>query len=99
MASDVYFRLGAAMLSDGRAGEAIGPLRRAANLGAPGDKVWPMLAQALAIRGRFMAAYAATLEARAAGATAEAVAHVTESVTQVLGPALAKLQHLTERRI
>ena len=86
------------MLSDGRAGEAIGPLRRAANLGAPGDKVWPLLAQALVTRGRFTAAYAATLEALAAGASPEAVAHVTESVREVLGPALARFQELTERR-
>jgi hypothetical protein len=98
-ASDIYFRLGSAMLGDGRAGEAIGPLRRAANLGTPGDKVWPLLAQALASRGRFIAAYSATLEARAAGAPAEAVAQVTEQVREVLGPALIKFQELTERRV
>jgi hypothetical protein len=98
MASDVYFRLGSAMLSDGRAGESIGPLRRAANLGSQGDKVWPLLAQALLARGRFMAAYAATLEARSAGASAEAVAQVTEAVREVLGPALGRFQQQTERR-
>jgi Flp pilus assembly protein TadD len=97
-ASDIYFRLGSAMLGDGRAGEAIGPLRRAANLGAPGDKVWPLLAQALAARGRFIAAYSATLEARAAGASPEAVLQVTDQVREVLGPALLKFQELTERR-
>jgi Flp pilus assembly protein TadD len=85
------------MLTDGRAGEAIGPLRRAANLGAPGDTVWPLLAQALAARGRFIAAYAATLEARSAGASAEAVAQVTETVKDVLGPAFLKLQQQTSR--
>src|SRR6187402_1808333 len=98
-APDIYFRLGSAMLSDGRAGEAIGPLRRAANLGAPGDKVWPLLAQALAARGRFIAAYAATLEARAAGASAEAVAQVIENVSEALGGALGKFQQQTERRV
>jgi hypothetical protein len=91
-ASDIYFRLGAAMLSDGRAGEAIGPLRRAANLGAPGDKVWPLLAQALAARSRFIAAYSATLEARAAGASTESVAHVLEIVREALGASLGKLE-------
>ena len=99
MASDIYYRLGAAMLCDGRAGESIGPLRRAANRGAPGDKVWPLLAQALIARGRFIAAYAATLEARSAGASAEAVASVLETVREVLGPAFGKFQQLTERRV
>jgi hypothetical protein len=98
VASDIYFRLGAAMLTDGRAGEAIGPLRRAANLGAPGDKVWPVLAQALAARGRYIAAYAATLEARSAGATAEAVAGVTQTVRDVLGAAFSKFEQQVERR-
>ncbi len=42
-ASDIYFRLGEAMLGDARPGESIGPLRRAANLGAPGG---PCLAPA-----------------------------------------------------
>jgi Flp pilus assembly protein TadD len=86
------------MLGDGRAGEAIGPLRRAANLGAPGDKVWPLLAQALATRGRFIAAYAATLEARSAGASAEAVTPVLDSIRDALGPSLSKFQQIIERR-
>jgi Flp pilus assembly protein TadD len=97
MASDIYFRLGAAMLNDGRAGEAIGPLRRAANLGAPGDKVWPLLSQALLLRGRYIAAYAATLEAIASGASADSVAGVTEAVRDALGPVFAKFEQLTER--
>jgi hypothetical protein len=98
MASDVYFRLGSAMLGDGRAGEAIGPLRRAANLGAPGDKVWPLLAQALLARGRLIAAYAATLEARSAGAPADAVAQVAHSVREALGPAFSKFEKQVEQR-
>jgi hypothetical protein len=97
VASDIYFRLGAAMLHDGRAGESIGPLRRAANLGAPGEKVWPMLAQALLIRGRLLAAYGAALEGLAAGATPEAVAAVTDSVREALGPIFEKFERLAER--
>ncbi|HXK18258.1 MAG TPA: hypothetical protein VNG33_10675, partial [Polyangiaceae bacterium] len=69
-----------------------------ANLGAPGDKVWPLLAQALASRGRFIAAYSATLEARAAGATADAVAQVLGTVREALGPAFGKFEQQTERR-
>ncbi len=98
MASDIYFRLGSAMLGDGRAGEAIGPLRRAANLGAPGERVWPLLAQALASRGRFLAAFAATLEARAAGATSDAVEPVLETVRGVFGSGLLKLEAQAARR-
>jgi len=58
-ASDIYGRLGEALLDDDRAGEAIGPLRRAANLGAPGDRIWPLLARAFVERGRSVAALGA----------------------------------------
>ncbi len=40
-AADIYTRLGKAMIEDGRPGEAISPLRRAANLGADGMVIWP----------------------------------------------------------
>ncbi len=40
-ALDCFFRLADALMGDRRAGEAIGALRRAANLGTPGMKVWP----------------------------------------------------------
>jgi hypothetical protein len=46
-APDCFFRLADALMGDRRAGEAIGALRRAANLGTPGMKVWPLLADAL----------------------------------------------------
>jgi hypothetical protein len=85
-ASDIYFRLGEAMLGDARPGEAIGPLRRAANLGAPGERVWPMLAQALLARSRYVAAFSAVLEAKAAGATQQALAPLLEQVEAALGP-------------
>jgi tetratricopeptide (TPR) repeat protein len=67
-AAEVYIRLGESMMGDQRPGEAIGPLRRAANLGADGRKVWPLLTEALLARGRYVAALGALLEARAAGA-------------------------------
>ncbi len=66
-APEIYSRLGESMMHDERYGEAIGPLRRAANLGADGKRVWPLLADALAARRRFVAALGAVLEARAAG--------------------------------
>ncbi|HYO93191.1 MAG TPA: hypothetical protein VER33_01715 [Polyangiaceae bacterium] len=84
-AADVYFRLGQAILGDRRPGEAIGPLRRAANLGSPGERVWPLLAQAFAQRGRLVAAYAAVLEAGAAGAPGEELGEVLHLVRGSLG--------------
>src|SRR5882724_2449489 len=86
MAADIYLRLGEAMLGDSRPGEAIGPLRRAANLGAAGDRVWPLLAQAFLIRTRYLAAYSAIVEAQAAGSTQEAVATLLAQVEAALGP-------------
>ncbi|HVU01539.1 MAG TPA: hypothetical protein VHE30_07295 [Polyangiaceae bacterium] len=88
-ASDIYARLGEALLDDARPGESIGPLRRAANLGAPGDKVWPLLARAFAERGRAVAAYGAVLEARAAGVDESLIRDVLSRVESQLGGALA----------
>jgi hypothetical protein len=85
-APDCFFRLADALLSDHRAGEAIGPLRRAANLGTPGMKVWPLLAEAFCQRGRWLAAYGATLEARAAGVPAELLQATVDQVEAGLGP-------------
>ncbi|HVW29359.1 MAG TPA: hypothetical protein VHC69_28530 [Polyangiaceae bacterium] len=87
-ASEIYSRLGEALLEDDRAGEAIGPLRRAANLGAPGDKIWPLLARAFDARGRSIAAYGAVLEARAAGVDDAVIRDVIVSVESKLGDVL-----------
>jgi hypothetical protein len=88
-ASEIYFRLGEAILGDARPGEAIGPLRRAANLGAPGERVWPMLAEAFLARSRYVAALSAVLEAEAAGATSTVLAPLLVSLEAALGPHLA----------
>ncbi|HET9957727.1 MAG TPA: hypothetical protein VFQ61_24685 [Polyangiaceae bacterium] len=96
-AADVYLRLGDAILGDARPGEAIAPLRRAANLGAPGEQVWPLLAQAFAERQRWLAAYAAVLEGRAAGAPAEILEQVLEAVREGLGEQLEQLRDCVER--
>jgi hypothetical protein len=95
-ASDIYFRLGEAMLGDSRPGEAIGPLRRAANLGAPGERVWPMLAQALLARSRYVAAFSAVIEAKAAGATQHALAPLIEQVEAALGPPFRAWQNAVQ---
>jgi hypothetical protein len=87
-APEIYTRLGQSMLNDARPGEAIGPLRRAANLGADGARIWPMLARALADRGRMVAAYAAVLEARSAGAEAPVLAPALDKIQRSLGTRL-----------
>jgi hypothetical protein len=89
-APDLFLRLGEAMLGDGRAGEAIGPLRRGANLGANPARVWALLARAFATRGRSLAALGAVLEARAAGAPETELEAVVETVKEALGAAYAR---------
>jgi hypothetical protein len=89
-APDIYFRLGAAMLADSRPGEAIGPLRRAANLGAPGDRVWPLLARAFAARARFAAAAGAIFEAEAAGAAPEGLVEIRAFIETEVGVTLRR---------
>ncbi len=84
-APDIFVRLGTAMMDDGRPGEAISPLRRAANLGADGALVWPLLARAFADRGRLLAAFGAVLEARAAGVTDQSMTPLVQSIEKRLG--------------
>ncbi|AUX28709.1 MULTISPECIES: hypothetical protein [Sorangium] len=87
-AGDIFRRLGEAMLDDGRAGEAIGPLRRAANLGAPPKHIWPLLARAFVQRKKYVAALACVREARSAGVPdAEMVEEIRE-IEASLGTAL-----------
>ena len=88
VAGDIYARLGKAMLDDARPGEAIGPLRRAINLGANGAEVWPMLAFALAARNRNLGALGAIMEAREAGVADEQLAATSAQVSERLGRAL-----------
>jgi hypothetical protein len=95
-AADIYLRLGEAMLWDSRPGESIAPLRRAANLGAAGDRVWPLLAQAFLARSRYVAAYSAIVEAREAGATPDSVSAVLEQLEAALGPSFRLWQKALE---
>jgi hypothetical protein len=62
-----YARLGAALLRLERPGEAIAPLRRAANLGAAPELVWPPLGEAFLKRQRYLAAWGVVEEAVAVG--------------------------------
>lgn len=58
-AGNAYARMGAALMREKRYGEAIGALRRAANLGGDPEAVWPALAIAFLERGRLLAALGA----------------------------------------
>ncbi|HEY4117532.1 MAG TPA: hypothetical protein VGM56_06745 [Byssovorax sp.] len=94
-AADIFRRLGEAQLEDGRPGEAVGPLRRAANLGGPPKVIWPLLAKAFVQRKRFVAALACVREARSVGV---ADGEMTESIREIegtLGTALTAWRGLT----
>lgn len=95
-APDIYARLGESMARDQRFGEAIGPLRRAANLGAEGQRIWPVLAECFVARGRFVAALAATAEARAAGVADARLAEVDARIQAVLGKTIEPWMRLVK---
>jgi hypothetical protein len=85
-------------MGDRRAGEAIGALRRAANLGTPGMKVWPLLAEAFCQRSRWVAALGAYLEGRAAGVPEEVLRGVYDQVEASLGPQLGPVLAVLKAR-
>jgi hypothetical protein len=87
-AADIFRRLGEAQLEDGRSGEAIGPLRRAANLGAPPKQIWPLLAKAFIKRKRYVAALACVREARGVGVTDGEMVEQIRDIETNLGTAL-----------
>jgi hypothetical protein len=97
IAGDTYARLGAALQVGGRSGEAIGVLRRAGNLDAPPEKVWPLLSQALLARGYWLAAYAAVLEGKDRGIDDPSLLKVEQMVEEKLGPALAAFRNQLEK--
>ena len=58
---------------------------------------WPLLARAFADRGRMVAAYAATLEAKAAGVERAALTIVLDRVDRAIGDEIASLQKLVNK--
>jgi hypothetical protein len=87
-AAEIFRRLGEAMLEDGRPGEAVGPLRRAANLGASPKVIWPLLARAFVRRQRFVAALACVREARLVGVGDGDMVEEIREIEHSLGTAL-----------
>jgi tetratricopeptide (TPR) repeat protein len=96
VAAQIYERLGSALLAEHRPGEAIGPLRRAAMLGA--QTVWPRLSEAFVERGRFLAALGALEEARRAGADDAVLADVLKRVEERFGTLLSPWQNLVAKK-
>jgi hypothetical protein len=87
-AADIFQRLGEALMNDQRAGEAIGPLRRAVALGGDPKVLWPMLGRAFYQRGRYVAAFASVREALAAGNAEAELAEDIRQLESTLGPKL-----------
>lgn len=87
-AAELFRRLGEALLLNERAGEAIGPLRRALAFGGLPQDVLPPLARAFRKRGRHVAAYACLKEALEAGAPEKELAEDLRDCETKLGPAL-----------
>ena len=87
-AADLFRRLGEALLKSNRAGEAIGPLRRAIAFGGTAAEVMPLLGRALLARERYVAAFACFRDAVDAGISEREVAQEMKEIEAALGPAL-----------
>jgi tetratricopeptide (TPR) repeat protein len=91
VAGDVFARLGATLFADQRFGEAIGVLRRAANLGASSDALWSSLSRSFLHRGRLLAAYAAALEGARQGYGRENLLKIEQEALAQLGDPFMEL--------
>jgi len=93
-AAKIFGRLGRMLLDGERWGEAIGPLRRAAALGAPLDQVLPLIVQAYMQRDRYVSALACLLEAEDAGVAAAELADLRKDIDEHLGAPLERWREL-----
>lgn len=87
-AADLFRRLGEALLQNERAGEAIGPLRRALAFGGASTDVMPPLARAFIKRKKWVAAFACLRDAVEAGVPERDLADELRQVESILGVAL-----------
>ena len=94
VASDLFRRLGQALLTTERFGEAIGPLRRSISLGASPKVVWPLLAKAFVRRERYLAALSCVREARSAGVEEPELVPELARIEEKLGSSLTKWRAL-----
>jgi hypothetical protein len=87
-AADLFRRLGEALLTSDRAGEAIGPLRRALAFGGRAEEVMVPLARAYLKRDRYVAAFACLRDAMAAGVAEKDITNELRRIEEKLGPQL-----------
>lgn len=87
-AAELFRRLGEALLQSDRAGEAIGPLRRALAFGGSPSEVLPPLARAFLRRKKWVAAYACLRDALEAGVGERGIAEELRAAESALGVAL-----------
>ena len=87
-AAELFRRLGEALLQSDRAGEAIGPLRRALAFGGSPAEVMPPLARAFLKRKKWVAAYACLRDALEAGVGEREIAEELRTIEGALGLAL-----------
>jgi tetratricopeptide (TPR) repeat protein len=87
-AAELFRRLGEALLQSDRAGEAIGPLRRALAFGGSPAEVMPPLARAFLRRKKWVAAYACLRDALEAGVSEREIAEELRTTENALGVAL-----------
>jgi hypothetical protein len=87
-AAELFRRLGEALLQSDRAGEAIGPLRRALAFGGSPAEVMPPLARAFLKRKKWVAAYACLRDALEAGVGEREIAEELRTTEGALGVAL-----------
>jgi hypothetical protein len=92
LAGDLYRRLGAAYLGDGRPAESIAPLRRALSFGVAEVEVMPLLARAFLRRERWVSALGCLRRAIAAGSPPAELAAEQQLIEKALGVALTRWQ-------
>jgi hypothetical protein len=97
-AASIFARLGKMFMEGERWGEAIGPLRRAHNLGAQPGEVLPDIAAAFFKRERRLAALAYLLEAEERGVTGDGIADIKKTLDRHFGDRLGRWRKLVGAR-
>jgi len=91
VSAEIFAQFGGFLLRVGRAGEAIGLLRRALALGAHPVRIQPLLAKAFCQRGRFVAARGCLMASLDGGVSATELGAEIDAVRGALGFALEML--------
>lgn len=90
----LFYELALIMMSEGRYGEAIAPLRRALKLGIPTSLIYPYLARAFMETGRTVAAFLILGELNREGLLDEEMKKLYESARTKLGDVVAIIEEI-----